>query len=51
MMMSSEIRKNREPVEQGTNNGVGKVHYLPHHEMIRVDKDTTTLRIVYDASA
>lgn len=36
-----------EPVEQGVNNGVGKVHYIPH----RVDKDTTKLRIVYDASA
>ena len=40
-----------EPVEQGVNNGVGKVHYIPHHEVIRVDKDTTKLRIVYDASA
>ena len=40
-----------EPVEQGTDNGVGKVHYLPHHEVIRVDKDTTKLHIVYDASA
>ena len=40
-----------EPVEQGTNNGVGKVHYLPHDEVIRVDKDTTKLRIFYDASA
>ena len=40
-----------EPVEQGTDNGVGKVHYLPHHEVIRVDKDTSKLRIVYDASA
>lgn len=39
-----------EPVEQGTNNGtnngVGKVHYLPHCEVIRIDKDTTKLRIV-----
>lgn len=27
---------------------LGKVHYIPHHEVIRVDKDTTKLRIVYD---
>ena len=40
-----------EPVEQGVNNGVGKVHYIPHHEVIRVDKETTKLRVVYDASA
>jgi len=40
-----------EPVEQGVNSGVGKVHYIPHHEVIRVDKETTRLRVVYDASA
>ena len=39
-----------EPVEQGVNNGVGKVHYIPHHEVIRVDKETTKLRVVYDSS-
>ena len=32
-------------------NGGGKVHYLPHNAVIRRDKETTKLRVVYDASA
>ena len=29
----------------------GRMHYLPHHSVVRLNKDITKLRIVYDASA
>ena len=31
--------------------GPGKTNYLPHHPVISRDKETTKLRVVYDASA
>ena len=30
---------------------VGRIHYIPHKAVVRNDKDTTKMRIVFDASA
>ena len=40
-----------ERVDEAEPGEVGKVHYLPHHVVIRRDKETTRLRVVYDASS
>ena len=40
-----------EKVDETRQNAGRIVHYLPHHAVIRQDKQTTKLRIVYDASA
>ena len=48
----------KEQIQQGIVEIVGpseavpeKIHYLPHHAVIRRDKETTKVRVVYNASA
>ena len=38
-------------MEPGDDGKPGRVHYLPHHTVIRQDKQTTWVRVVYDASS
>ena len=40
-----------EVVTDPSSTGSDRVHYLPHHGVVRRDKATSKLRIVYDASA
>ena len=40
-----------EIVEHPEQTDAERVHYLPHHAVVRRDQDTTKLRIVYDASS
>ena len=40
-----------EVVQEPAKYTIGKLHYLPHHRVVRNDKQTTKLRVVYDTSA
>ena len=40
-----------EVVEDPWRMNTNKLHYLPHHGVIREDKLTTKLRVIYDTSA
>ena len=51
-IIRDQIQKGIVQVVKPTNGGVNqKLHYLPHHAIVRHDKETTKVRVVYDASA
>ena len=53
-IIKEQIRTGVTEVVDGTAEdtvGEGQIHYLPHHPVVREDKDTTKVRVVYDASA
>ena len=53
-VMQEQLRKGiieKVVVDEANQNADKIIHYLPHYAVIRKDKQTTKLRIVYDASA
>ena len=50
MIRDQEARRMVENVS-ADDTDIGRIHYLPHHEVIREDKQTTGLRVVFDASS
>ena len=51
IIKDQEEREIIERVDPNSSSVVGKTHYLAHHPVIRQDRETTKVRLVYDASA
>ena len=50
-MIADQLEKGIvEVVKESGKEGSGKNHYVHHHAVVRRDKETTRLRIVYNAS-
>ena len=51
-IIREQISKGIEQIIENTEDSIDKkIHYLPHHAVIRHDRDTTKVSVVYDASA
>ena len=50
-IISEQLEKGIVEVVEDTVDASEKIHYLPHHAVVRRDKATTKVRVVYDASA
>ncbi len=51
IIQEQERRGIVEKVEPTEESPIGKTHYIPHQPVVKQDRTTTKLRIVYDASA
>ena len=50
-IISEQLKRGIVEVVEDTVEASEKIHYLPHHAVVRRDKATTKVRVVYDASA
>ena len=50
-IIQEQIEKSIVEDNPATEGNSAHLHYLPHHAIVRSDKDTTKLRVVCDASA
>ena len=50
-IISDQLQKGNTEAVPEEETRPAQVHYLPHHAVVRKDKATTKLRVVYDASA
>ena len=52
MIIKDQIKQGIvEPVKESSRKHCNPIHFLPHHVIIRRDKNTSKVRLVYDASA
>ena len=50
LSMQQQFQKGIVEIVENLHTVPGRVHYLPHHTVIRRDKETSKVRVVYDAS-
>ena len=51
VIIQTQLQQGIVEISQPDRAVAGQVHYLPHHTIVCRDKETTKVRIVYDASA
>ena len=49
-IIQQQLQKGIVEIVENLHTVPGRVHYLPHHAVIRRDKETSKVRVVYDAS-